>query len=44
VQRIDVGDHILHVLDVIDAGSSASVHTGQLGSQAVRDLEAGHDA
>jgi flavin reductase (DIM6/NTAB) family NADH-FMN oxidoreductase RutF len=44
VQRIDVGDHILHVLDVIDGGSSASAHTGQLGSQAVRDLEAGHDA
>ncbi len=44
VQRIDVGDHVLHVLDVIEGGNSASARAGQLGFQAVRDLEAGHDA
>lgn len=44
VQRIDVGDHILHVLDVVDADKSAPARAGQLGSQAVRDLNPGHDA
>jgi flavin reductase (DIM6/NTAB) family NADH-FMN oxidoreductase RutF len=44
VQRVDVGDHMLHVLDVLDEGSSMSARAGQLGFQAVRDLDSGHDA
>jgi hypothetical protein len=44
MQRIDVGDHILHLLDVIDEGRSVSGHAGQLGFQAVRDLDPGHGA
>jgi flavin reductase (DIM6/NTAB) family NADH-FMN oxidoreductase RutF len=43
-QRVDVGDHVLHVLDVIDAGEASRTASGQLGFQAVRAFEAGHDA
>lgn len=43
VQRIDTGDHTMHVLDVFDAGA-ASTCDGQLGFQALLDLEPGHDA
>jgi flavin reductase (DIM6/NTAB) family NADH-FMN oxidoreductase RutF len=44
VQRIDVGDHVLHVLDLIDAGKTAPARPGQLGFQAVKDLDPGHNA
>lgn len=42
LQRIDAGDHTMYVLDVIDAGA-ASHRDGQLGSQELPDLDAGHD-
>jgi flavin reductase (DIM6/NTAB) family NADH-FMN oxidoreductase RutF len=40
VQRTDVGDHTLYVLDVRPEGEARVA--GQLGFQAVRDLHAGH--
>jgi hypothetical protein len=43
LQRVDVGDHVLHLLDVIDEGEATRTDRGQLGFQAVRDLEAGHE-
>jgi flavin reductase (DIM6/NTAB) family NADH-FMN oxidoreductase RutF len=43
-QRIDVGDHILHLLDVGTEGAIVSRSHGQLGFQAVQVLEPGHDA
>jgi flavin reductase (DIM6/NTAB) family NADH-FMN oxidoreductase RutF len=42
VQRIDAGDHTMYLLDVIHAGA-AGYRDGQLGSQELRDLDAGHD-
>jgi flavin reductase (DIM6/NTAB) family NADH-FMN oxidoreductase RutF len=43
LQRVDVGDHVLHLLDVIDEGDATRTDRGQLGFQAVRDLKAGHE-
>lgn len=42
LRRVDIGDHVLHVLDVMDEGDATRADRGQLGFQAVRDLEAGH--
>ncbi|MCU1467236.1 MAG: putative oxidoreductase [Actinomycetia bacterium] len=42
MRRVDVGDHVLHALDVIDEGDATRAERGQLGFQAVRDLHAGH--
>jgi flavin reductase (DIM6/NTAB) family NADH-FMN oxidoreductase RutF len=43
IDRVDVGDHVLHLLDVMEDGNAQSSDRGQLGFQALRDLEAGHD-
>jgi flavin reductase (DIM6/NTAB) family NADH-FMN oxidoreductase RutF len=43
IDRVDVGDHVMHLLDVTDAESRTG-RTDQLGSQAVRDFEAGHQS
>jgi flavin reductase (DIM6/NTAB) family NADH-FMN oxidoreductase RutF len=43
IDRVDVGDHVLHVLDVMADGDAQSADRGQLGFQALRDLEAGHN-
>jgi flavin reductase (DIM6/NTAB) family NADH-FMN oxidoreductase RutF len=43
-QRIDVGDHVLHLLDVGPEGAIVSRSHGQLGFQAVQELEPGHPA
>lgn len=42
VQRVDGGDHVAHVIDVIE---SAQEHAParQLGAMSVRDIQAGHD-
>jgi flavin reductase (DIM6/NTAB) family NADH-FMN oxidoreductase RutF len=40
-ERTSVGDHILHVLDVVESGSEAT-DSVQFGSQAARELEPGH--
>jgi flavin reductase (DIM6/NTAB) family NADH-FMN oxidoreductase RutF len=42
--RIDTGDHILHLLDVSSEGQVTTPRTGQLGFQAVRGMKAGHPA
>lgn len=44
VERHDVGDHRLHVLDVMDDGACTRPDADQLGFQAVKHLEAGHNA
>ena len=44
LQRLDTGDHVLHLLDVTDDGEASSADEPQLGFQAVRDFEAGHHA
>jgi flavin reductase (DIM6/NTAB) family NADH-FMN oxidoreductase RutF len=43
IDRVDLGDHEGHLLDVIDAGND---HPGgrQLGYQRTKDLDAGHEA
>jgi flavin reductase (DIM6/NTAB) family NADH-FMN oxidoreductase RutF len=41
-ERLSVGDHILHLVDIVDSGGP-SEHKAQLGFQALRDLEAGRD-
>jgi flavin reductase (DIM6/NTAB) family NADH-FMN oxidoreductase RutF len=38
--RVDTGDHVMHLLDVFDAAQAAT--GAQLGYQQVRDLEPGH--
>ena len=43
IQRVDVGDHVMHVLDVTDAESRTG-RTDQLSSRAVQDLDAGHES
>jgi flavin reductase (DIM6/NTAB) family NADH-FMN oxidoreductase RutF len=40
--RVDVGDHVLHLLDVTDGGAAGTPGEGRLGFQAVRGLDAGH--
>jgi flavin reductase (DIM6/NTAB) family NADH-FMN oxidoreductase RutF len=43
-QRIDAGDHVVHLLDVLDDGNAERTAAGQLGFQALRDLDPGHSA
>jgi flavin reductase (DIM6/NTAB) family NADH-FMN oxidoreductase RutF len=40
--RVDVGDHVLYLLDVTGAGDASSANEPQLGFQAVRGFDAGH--
>lgn len=42
VDRIDVGDHVLHLLDVGAEGDARFAGAHQLGFQSVRGLDAGH--
>lgn len=42
VGRFDVGDHVAFVIEV-EAGADEEPGVGQLGFQAVKDLEPGHD-
>ena len=42
VDRFDTGDHVGHLLDLFDG--AAGGWAGQLGFQAVKDLDAGHPA
>jgi flavin reductase (DIM6/NTAB) family NADH-FMN oxidoreductase RutF len=42
LDRIDGGDHVAHVVDVIESENREG--PGQLGFQAVRDFQPGHDA
>ena len=42
VDRFDTGDHVGHLLELFDG--AAGEWAGQLGFQAVKDLEAGHPA
>ena len=44
VDRVDLGDHIGHVLEITDGAELETASPGPLGFQAVRDLDAGHDA
>jgi flavin reductase (DIM6/NTAB) family NADH-FMN oxidoreductase RutF len=44
VDRVDAGDHVGYVLDVLDAGRADHADEPQLGFQAVRDLHPGHEA
>jgi len=44
IERHNVGDHRLHLLEVIDEGECTRPGAGQLGLQAVNDLDAGHEA
>jgi flavin reductase (DIM6/NTAB) family NADH-FMN oxidoreductase RutF len=44
LDRLDCGDHVGYVLDVLDAGSAEHADRSQLGYQAVRDFHAGHPA
>jgi flavin reductase (DIM6/NTAB) family NADH-FMN oxidoreductase RutF len=41
--RVDVGDHVLYLLDVTDEGWADASATGQLGFQRVKQLTAGHE-
>ncbi len=41
-ERVDVGDHVLYLLDVTPDGEAASAPGPQLGFQSVRDFEAGN--
>jgi flavin reductase (DIM6/NTAB) family NADH-FMN oxidoreductase RutF len=42
LDRVDVGDHVLYLLDVTGDGDGAKAEEPQLGFQAVRGFEAGH--
>ena len=42
LERVDAGDHVLHILDITDEGRATRTDQGVLGFQDVRDLEAGH--
>jgi flavin reductase (DIM6/NTAB) family NADH-FMN oxidoreductase RutF len=44
LDRVDVGDHVLHLLEVTGDGDAARADEPQLGFQAVRAFEAGHPA
>jgi flavin reductase (DIM6/NTAB) family NADH-FMN oxidoreductase RutF len=44
IERWDAGDHAALLLDVLADGSAARADEPQLGFQAVRDLDPGHDA
>ena len=41
VERFEVGDHVAHLLEPIDAASGGG---GQMGFQEARDIEPGHEA
>ena len=43
LDRIDGGDHVAHVVDVVESGVRAGP-ASQLGFQAVRDIDPGHEA
>jgi flavin reductase (DIM6/NTAB) family NADH-FMN oxidoreductase RutF len=42
-ERSDTGDHLLLVLDVVAAEAGGRAWPGQLGFQAVKDLDPGHE-
>ena len=42
VDRLDVGDHVAFVIDAA-TGAAADRSAGELGFQAVKDLEPGHE-
>lgn len=42
--RMDAGDHIAHLIDLLDARVDSPDNTAQLGFQSVRNLEPGHPA
>ena len=44
VTRVDGGDHVGHVLDVLEEGRAQRAHEPQLSFQAVRDFNPGHPA
>lgn len=44
LRRLDVGDHVLHLLEIEAGGDAGRSDAGQLGFQAVKNLNAGHDA
>jgi flavin reductase (DIM6/NTAB) family NADH-FMN oxidoreductase RutF len=44
VDRVDCGDHVGFLVDVIDEGGAPRSREPQLGFQAVRDLDPGHEA
>lgn len=43
LERVEVGDHVAHVLDILETGMD-HVHAPQLGSQRVHDIQPGHPA
>ena len=43
VGRFDVGDHVAFVLDAATGAAGDASSAGQLGFQAVKDLEPGHE-
>jgi flavin reductase (DIM6/NTAB) family NADH-FMN oxidoreductase RutF len=42
VERVDAGDHVMLVLDVLDGGRGEAAREGQLGFQALPDMQPGH--
>ncbi len=44
VERVDVGDHVGYVLDILDDGRAEHSDEPALGFQATRDFEPGHPA
>jgi flavin reductase (DIM6/NTAB) family NADH-FMN oxidoreductase RutF len=44
IDRIDGGDHVGFLLDMLPGGRAERVDEPQLGYQDVRDLDPGHDA
>jgi flavin reductase (DIM6/NTAB) family NADH-FMN oxidoreductase RutF len=44
IERVDAGDHVAHLLDVIDAGQEHPAGSPDLGFQAARDIPPGNPA
>jgi len=44
IDRVDTGDHVGHVLELLDDGRAERAGEPQLGYQDVRDFDAGHPA
>jgi flavin reductase (DIM6/NTAB) family NADH-FMN oxidoreductase RutF len=44
IERTDSGDHVGYLLEVVDGGSAEHSDDPQLGFQAVKDFDPGHDA
>jgi len=44
IERLDLGDHVGHLIEIVSASEASQPSPGGLGFQDVQDLDAGHEA